>query len=82
MDFVSNLPVLASSLLLFKKIKITQHLAANEQHVILPWLKTFPKKAMDRAPHYLWPLGSIAIIYVCSATAEYYDQAESYSHRF
>ena len=67
---------------LIYSLQVTQHLAANEQHVILPWLKTFPKKAVDRAPHYLWPLGSIVLIYVSAATAEYYDHAESTSHRF
>jgi hypothetical protein len=57
-------------------------LAANEQHVILPWIKTFPKKIADRAPHYMWPLGASVLIYVCAATTEYYDHEEENSHRF
>ena len=58
------------------------HLAANEQHVIVPWLKTFPKKVADRVTTYLWPLGAFTLIYATMEWAEYKDHEEDYHHRF
>lgn len=62
--------------------QITQHLSANEQHILLPWIKTFPKKMVDRVPIYLWPFGTIAFVYASIAITEKYDHDENYAHRF
>jgi hypothetical protein len=62
--------------------QITQHLAANEQNILVPWIKTFPKKMVDRVPTYLWPFGTMGIVYVIVAYTESVDHAENYAHRF
>lgn len=48
----------------------------------MPWLKTFPNKAVQRFPIYLWPVGSIAFVYATIAWSEAQDHAEDYEHRF
>lgn len=62
--------------------QITQHLAANEQQIIVPWFKTFPKKMVERVPTYLWPFGTVAFIYATIEITEAADRAEDYAHRF
>jgi len=57
-------------------------LAANEQQIIVPWVKTFPKKAVDRVPTYLWPFGTLAFVYAVIEVTEAADHAEDYAHRF
>lgn len=59
-----------------------QHIAANEQHVLLPWLKTFPKKMMDRVPTYLYPITSLILINIGSTVAFNADHQEEVSHRY
>lgn len=62
--------------------EITMHLSPYEQKAVLPWLKTFPKKVVDRVPTYTWPFGCMAmtwfIVYWCDST----DEAENRHHRF
>ena len=62
--------------------QITQHIAANEQHVILPWIKTFPKKMMDRAPTYMYPITAAIMIQMGMAYALAGDHEEDVEHRF
>lgn len=63
-------------------MQITQHLAANEQDILWPWFKTFPKKFVDRIPTYMWPIGTFTLIYVSFEATTYYDQTEVLAHRF
>jgi len=63
-------------------LQITQSLAANEQQIIVPWLKTFPKKMVERVPTYLWPFGTAAFVYGVIQITEAADKAEDYAHRF
>ena len=62
--------------------QITMHLSMNEVQPLVPWIKTFPKKVVDRVPTYLWPVGSFAIIAGIMQWSEAKDQAEDYEHRF
>jgi hypothetical protein len=66
----------------FRSFQITQHLAPDEQNVIVPWIKTFPKKMVDRFPTYLWPLGTVAFVYSVITVTDATDQAQDYAHRF
>jgi hypothetical protein len=58
------------------------HLSPHEQQPVLPWLKTFPKKTVDRFPAYLWPIGSFAIVAGIMSWSESTDQLEDFVHRF
>lgn len=58
------------------------HLSPHEQHAILPWIKTFPKKVVDRVPVYAWPFGTFAFIYGVMAYTESWDHQEDLEHRF
>jgi len=58
------------------------HLSPHEQHAVLPWIKTFPKKAVDRVPTYLWPFGALGMTYAIMVATDSVDAAEDYEHRF
>jgi hypothetical protein len=58
------------------------HLSPHEQMPVLPWLKTFPKKAVDRFPTYLWPIGAVTIVAVIMEWSDTTDAHEDYVHRF
>ena len=58
------------------------HLSMNEQHALTPWIKTFPKKVVQRVPTYLWPAGTVAFIYAVIKTSVTLDHAEDIEHRF
>ena len=62
--------------------QITMHLSPHEQKIIIPWLKTFPKKVVDRFPLYLWPISTLAFVYATMAWTEAEDYMEDYAHRF
>mmetsp|Transcript_28236 Transcript_28236/g.65388 ORF Transcript_28236/g.65388 Transcript_28236/m.65388 type:complete len:97 (+) Transcript_28236:30-320(+) len=63
--------------------QIVRSLSPFEQHSIMPWLKTFPRKMMDRAPNYIIYFGgSMGSFYGISAYADEVDRAEHRSHRF
>ena len=62
--------------------QITMHLSMHEQHVITPWIKTFPKKVVQRVTTYLWPAGTIAFIYGVIEVSNSVDYAEDMGHRF
>jgi hypothetical protein len=63
-------------------LQITMHLSMNEQQAVLPWIKTFPKKVVQRVPIYLWPFGSFAAIYGLVEFTNSWDYSEDISHRF
>jgi hypothetical protein len=67
---------------LFAYFQITMHLSMNEQQAVLPWIKTFPKKVVQRVPIYLWPFGSFAAIYGLVEFTNTWDYSEDISHRF
>jgi len=58
------------------------HLSPYEQQIIVPWLKTFPKKTVDRFPTYMYPFSSLAFVYVVMVWSEAEDHKEDYAHRF
>lgn len=58
------------------------HLSPHEQMPVLPWLKTFPKKVVDRVPTYLYPFSSLCLVYVVMQWSEAEDHKEDYAHRF
>jgi hypothetical protein len=66
----------------FLYFQVTQHLAANEQNILLPWFKTFPKKLVDRAPVYAWPIGCFVAVYAIAAFTDSLDYAEDLEHRY
>lgn len=62
---------------------VTRHLSPYEQQPVAPWLKTFPKKVVDRAPYYVTYLGgSMVLTYLTVVWAEKVDDDESRAHRF
>mmetsp|Transcript_29734 Transcript_29734/g.71995 ORF Transcript_29734/g.71995 Transcript_29734/m.71995 type:complete len:103 (-) Transcript_29734:280-588(-) len=62
--------------------QITKSISAHEQHIVGPWLKTFPKKVVERAPTYIIYLGgAIALTYGSIWRAQSLTDAEDYSHR-
>lgn len=63
-------------------LQITMHLSMHEQHALIPWIKTFPKKVVQRVPTYLWPAGTFAFIYGVLGYAQSWDYSEDISHRF
>jgi hypothetical protein len=63
-------------------LQITMHLSPHEQKILIPWLKTFPKKVVDRFPLYLWPISSMALVYATMVWTDAEDYMEDYVHRF
>eukprot|EP00428_Durinskia_dybowskii_P011372 CAMPEP_0170214666 /NCGR_PEP_ID=MMETSP0116_2-20130129/6965_1 /TAXON_ID=400756 /ORGANISM="Durinskia baltica, Strain CSIRO CS-38" /LENGTH=98 /DNA_ID=CAMNT_0010465233 /DNA_START=40 /DNA_END=336 /DNA_ORIENTATION=- len=62
--------------------QITRTISAHEQHPVGPWLRTFPKKTIERAPAYiLWLGGSLGLTYGSISWADAMTKAEDYSHR-
>eukprot|EP00543_Licmophora_paradoxa_P009056 CAMPEP_0202445884 /NCGR_PEP_ID=MMETSP1360-20130828/4606_1 /ASSEMBLY_ACC=CAM_ASM_000848 /TAXON_ID=515479 /ORGANISM="Licmophora paradoxa, Strain CCMP2313" /LENGTH=98 /DNA_ID=CAMNT_0049062287 /DNA_START=12 /DNA_END=308 /DNA_ORIENTATION=- len=63
--------------------QVSRHLSPFEQHAIMPWFKTWPKKMIDRAPDYIvWLGGSLSIVFATAAWADAADAAEDFSHRY
>jgi hypothetical protein len=62
--------------------QITKTISAHEQHIVGPWLKTFPKKVVERAPNYIiYVGGAAALTYGSISWASALTAAEDYSHR-
>mmetsp|Transcript_14813 Transcript_14813/g.41279 ORF Transcript_14813/g.41279 Transcript_14813/m.41279 type:complete len:101 (-) Transcript_14813:204-506(-) len=62
--------------------QITRSISAHEQHIVAPWLKTFPKKVIRRAPTYIiYPGGALVLTYGSIKLASDATAAEDYSHR-
>jgi len=62
--------------------QITRSISAHEQYVVGPWLKTFPKKVIRRAPTYIiWPGGACFLCWGSLKIAHDATDAEDYSHR-
>ncbi|GKZ01123.1 hypothetical protein MPSEU_001063900 [Mayamaea pseudoterrestris] len=62
--------------------EITMHLSPYEQKIIAPWLRTFPKKVMQRYPYYLWPLSMVVTVVIVQELGDAADHAEDFQHRF
>eukprot|EP00555_Chaetoceros_dichaeta_P015607 CAMPEP_0198253552 /NCGR_PEP_ID=MMETSP1447-20131203/3960_1 /TAXON_ID=420782 /ORGANISM="Chaetoceros dichaeta, Strain CCMP1751" /LENGTH=88 /DNA_ID=CAMNT_0043939271 /DNA_START=80 /DNA_END=346 /DNA_ORIENTATION=- len=63
--------------------QVTRHLSPFEQAAIVPWFRTFPKRAYDKftdAAVY-WGLTGIAVIGV-TVLADEADAAEDRTHRY
>eukprot|EP00532_Pseudo-nitzschia_australis_P003639 CAMPEP_0168198164 /NCGR_PEP_ID=MMETSP0139_2-20121125/21604_1 /TAXON_ID=44445 /ORGANISM="Pseudo-nitzschia australis, Strain 10249 10 AB" /LENGTH=100 /DNA_ID=CAMNT_0008122789 /DNA_START=113 /DNA_END=416 /DNA_ORIENTATION=- len=62
--------------------QITRSISAHEQHVVGPWLKTFPQKVIRRAPTYImYPGGAAVLTYGSIKWASDATAAEDFSHR-
>mmetsp|Transcript_54454 Transcript_54454/g.82501 ORF Transcript_54454/g.82501 Transcript_54454/m.82501 type:complete len:102 (-) Transcript_54454:122-427(-) len=62
--------------------QVTRTISAHEQHPVGPWLRTFPKKVVERAPAYiLWLGGSLGLTYGSIGLAQSLTDAEDQSHR-
>lgn len=63
--------------------EVTRHLSPFEQQAVVPWLRTFPKRAYDKfmdSGFYLITTGAIVI--GTAAWADEADAAEDRSHRY
>mmetsp|Transcript_17802 Transcript_17802/g.17188 ORF Transcript_17802/g.17188 Transcript_17802/m.17188 type:complete len:98 (+) Transcript_17802:58-351(+) len=63
--------------------EVTRHLSPFEQQAVVPWLRTFPKRAYDKfmdSGAYL--IGTAIIVIGSAAAADEADAAEDRSHRF
>ena len=64
------------------QLKVTQTISAHEQYPIGSWIKTFPKKVVDRAPSYIiWLGGALGLTYGSISLADSLTKAEDYKHR-
>lgn len=70
------------TLALFPK-QVTRHLSPFEQQIIMPWLKTFPKRAYakfsDSGPYLVV---TAAIVYGTAAASDAADKAQDKSYRY
>jgi hypothetical protein len=48
----------------------------------MPWIKSFPKKIVNRATTWAWPIGFGTATYWSITTSHYYGEHEEYDHRF
>ncbi|KAL7568770.1 hypothetical protein ACA910_021760 [Epithemia clementina (nom. ined.)] len=62
--------------------EIRMHLSMHENQPIYPWLLTFPKKVSQRAYRYVWPFGSLMIIYAIQVYGKEGERQEDFEHRF
>ncbi|KAL3761000.1 hypothetical protein ACHAWU_004620 [Discostella pseudostelligera] len=63
--------------------QITRHLSPYEQQIMMPWLKTFPKRAWEKfsdSGPYL--IGTALIVYGTVVGSEAADQAQDRSYRY
>ena len=58
------------------------HLSMHEQHAITPWIKTFPKKCVQRVPVYMWPVGTAVFTIGVIEYTKAWDYQEDLEHRF
>ncbi|KAL3785096.1 hypothetical protein ACHAW5_006790 [Stephanodiscus triporus] len=63
--------------------QIIRHLSPYEQQIIMPWLKTWPKRAWakfsDSGPYLI---GTFMIVYGTVVGAEAADKAQDHSYRY
>ncbi|KAL7550884.1 hypothetical protein ACHAWF_014088 [Thalassiosira exigua] len=63
--------------------QITRHLSPFEQQIMVPWLKTFPKRAWakfsDSGPYLVC---TAALVYGTAAWADAADEAQDRSYRY
>lgn len=57
-------------------------LSPHEQHVITPWLKTFPRKFVQRISVWAWPVTMFTYTYWVIASSDAQDYQEEFQHRF
>lgn len=62
--------------------EIRMHLSMHENQPIYPWLLTFPHKAAQRAHRYVWPIGSLVIVYFVQWYGKKGEELEDFEHRF
>jgi len=62
--------------------QISMHVSSSLLHPVAPWIKTWPKKIVDRVPVYAWPFATVSIIYGTVVWADAADAQEQYDHRY
>lgn len=63
--------------------QVTRSLSPYEQQIIVPWMKTWPKRLHDRFfDHGIWLTGSIALLWVISEGADQLEAADQFQHRY
>mmetsp|Transcript_21970 Transcript_21970/g.30882 ORF Transcript_21970/g.30882 Transcript_21970/m.30882 type:complete len:95 (+) Transcript_21970:56-340(+) len=63
--------------------QISRHLSPYEQQAIMPWVRTFPKRAYDKFMDSFVYWGGASILTVgTTVLADQADAAQDYTHRF
>eukprot|EP00804_Cyclotella_cryptica_P002615 CCRYP_010442-RA/>CCRYP_010442-RA protein AED:0.12 eAED:0.12 QI:50/1/1/1/1/1/3/643/98 len=63
--------------------QITRHLSPFEQQIILPWLKTWPKRAYDKfADSGPYLVTTFVLVYGIAAASDAADAAQDRSYRY
>ncbi|KAL7475722.1 hypothetical protein ACHAW6_001631 [Cyclotella cf. meneghiniana] len=63
--------------------QVTRHLSPYEQQIILPWLKTWPKRAYDKfADSGPYLVSTFIIVYGVAAASDAADAAQDRSYRY
>jgi hypothetical protein len=64
-------------------LQVTRHLSPFEQQIVMPWLKTFPKRAYakfsDSGPYLV---ATAIIVYGTAAASDAADHAQDKSYRY
>ena len=58
------------------------HLSPYLLKPVAPWIKTFPKKVMDRVPVYVWPIGTVSLTYGIMVWADGAQHRDEFQHRY
>mmetsp|Transcript_40027 Transcript_40027/g.81735 ORF Transcript_40027/g.81735 Transcript_40027/m.81735 type:complete len:95 (-) Transcript_40027:229-513(-) len=63
--------------------QITRHLSPYEQQAVVPWLRSFPKRAFDKfSDTFMYWGGAGVIVFGTAAWSDAADAAQDREHRF
>jgi len=63
--------------------QVTRHLSPYEQQIMMPWVRSFPKRAYDKfTDSVVYWAGSAVIVLVTAHLSDAADAAQDREHRF
>ena len=78
-----RLDAVGSGYRLYEMAQVTRHLSPYEQQIVMPWLRTFPKRAYEKFMGSFVYWGGAAVLTLGTASlSDSLDAAQDREHRF